>query len=152
MTTQASNENGRNLQRGDREKLATRRAGYNQKSKVGGQTVYLRTGEYADGRLGEIFVDVNKHGSLLRDMVSAVAIAVSVGLQYGVPLAEFVRLFKGLSFPPAGDVEGDPRIPEASSLLDYVFTELELTYLKNELPLREHENGEVVEVTIFGRG
>jgi hypothetical protein len=99
--------------------------------------VYLATGEYEDGTLGEIFIDANKTGSMVRALLGAVAIAVSRALQYGVPLEEFIASFKEFHFHPAGAVEGDPRITEAYSILDCIFTELEETYIKSNLPARE---------------
>ena len=117
-----------------RKQLPTRRGGYNQKLKVGGQTVYLRTGEYEDGTLGEIFLDVSRTGTVARALFGALAIVVSRALQYGVPLQEFVKSFKDFNFQPNGEVEGDPRILSATSILDCVFRELELTYLLNNIP------------------
>jgi ribonucleoside-diphosphate reductase alpha chain len=117
-----------------RKELPERRAGYTQKIRVGGQKIYLHTGEYEDGSLGEIFLDVHKTGTALRSMFNAFALLFSLALQHGCPLEELVNAFKNFKFEPCGPVQGDPRIKEASSLLDYVVRELELTYLKNELP------------------
>jgi len=117
-----------------REHLPTRRGGYNQKLVIGTQTVYLRTGEYPDGRLGEIFIDVSRTGTALRAMFNAIAMSVSRALQYGVPLQEFIDAFKDFKFEPSGPVHGDPRMSEASSLLDCIFRELEMTYVLNYLP------------------
>lgn len=128
-----------------RERLPDTRAGYNQKVKIGGQTVYLRTGEYADGRLGEIFIDVSKAGSTMRAMCGALAVAVSKALQRGVPLGLIVEDYRGWKFEPSGTVVGDPRITEADSILDYVFRELELTYIKKEFPSRNDAVVETVE-------
>ncbi|MEL7105471.1 MAG: vitamin B12-dependent ribonucleotide reductase [Pseudomonadota bacterium] len=113
----------------DREKLPQRRRGYTQKAIVGGHKVYLRTGEYADGNLGEIFIDMHKEGAGFRAMMNNFAIAVSVGLQYGVPLEEFVDAFTFTKFEPAGMVQGNETIKNATSILDYVFRELAVSYL-----------------------
>ena len=110
-------------------KLPNRRKGYTQKSVVGGHKVYLRTGEYDDGKLGEIFIDMHKEGAALRAMKNKFAIAVSVGLQYGVPLEEFVDAFTFTKFEPAGMVQGNDSIKNATSILDYVFRELAVSYL-----------------------
>jgi ribonucleoside-diphosphate reductase alpha chain len=110
-------------------KLPNRRKGYTQKSVVGGHKVYLRTGEYDDGKLGEIFIDMHKEGAALRAMMNNFAIAVSVGLQYGVPLEEFVDAFTFTKFEPAGMVQGNDSIKNATSILDYVFRELAVSYL-----------------------
>ncbi len=113
----------------DRDKLPSRRKGYTQKAVVGGHKVYLRTGEYDDGKLGEIFIDMHKEGAALRAMMNNFAIAVSVGLQYGVPLEEFVDAFTFTKFEPAGMVQGNESIKNATSILDYVFRELAVSYL-----------------------
>mgnify|MGYP000730928653 CR=1 FL=1 len=112
-----------------REKLPERRKGYTQKAIVGGHKVYLRTGEYADGKLGEIFIDMHKEGAGFRAMMNNFAIAVSVGLQYGVPLEEFVDAFTFTRFEPAGMVQGNDSIKNATSILDYIFRELAVSYL-----------------------
>ena len=112
-----------------REKLPERRKGYTQKAIVGGHKVYLRTGEYADGQLGEIFIDMHKEGAGFRAMMNNFAIAVSVGLQYGVPLEEFVDAFTFTKFEPAGLVQGNDSIKNATSILDYIFRELAVSYL-----------------------
>ena len=112
-----------------REKLPTRRKGYTQKAIVGGHKVYLRTGEYEDGRLGEIFIDMHKEGAAFRAMMNNFAIAVSLGLQYGVPLEEFVEAFTFTRFEPAGIVQGNDAIKQATSILDYIFRELAIAYL-----------------------
>ncbi len=118
----------------EREKLPGRRKGYTQKAIVGGHKVYLRTGEYDDGKLGEIFIDMHKEGAALRAMMNNFAIAVSVGLQYGVPLEEFVDAFTFTKFEPAGMVQGNDSIKNATSILDYVFRELAVSYLgRNDL-------------------
>ncbi|WP_076448099.1 vitamin B12-dependent ribonucleotide reductase [Roseivivax lentus] len=112
-----------------REKMPERRKGYTQKAIVGGHKVYLRTGEYADGSLGEIFIDMHKEGAGFRAMMNNFAIAVSVGLQYGVPLEEFVDAFTFTKFEPAGMVQGNDSIKNATSILDYIFRELAVSYL-----------------------
>ena len=113
----------------DREKLPQRRKGYTQKAIVGGHKVYLRTGEYEDGRLGEIFIDMHKDGAAFRSLMDGFAIAISVGLQYGVPLEEFVEAFTFTRFEPAGMVLGNDSIKNATSVLDYIFRELAVSYL-----------------------
>jgi ribonucleoside-diphosphate reductase alpha chain len=112
-----------------REKLPGRRKGYTQKAIVGGHKVYLRTGEYDDGRVGEIFIDMHKEGAAFRAMMNNFAIAVSLGLQYGVPLDEFVEAFTFTRFDPAGMVQGNEAIKNATSVLDYIFRELAVSYL-----------------------
>jgi len=116
----------------DREKLPQRRKGYTQKAIVGGHKVYVRTGEYEDGRLGEIFIDMHKEGAAFRAMMNNFAIAISLGLQYGVPLDEYVEAFTFTRFEPAGMVTGNDRIKNATSILDYVFRELAVSYLDRE--------------------
>ncbi|SDW42014.1 vitamin B12-dependent ribonucleotide reductase [Roseicitreum antarcticum] len=113
----------------NRDKLPERRKGYTQKAIVGGHKVYLRTGEYQDGKLGEIFIDMHKEGAGFRAMMNNFAIAVSVGLQYGVPLEEFVDAFTFTRFEPAGMVQGNDSIKNATSILDYIFRELAVSYL-----------------------
>ena len=113
----------------EREKLPGRRKGYTQKAIVGGHKVYLRTGEYDDGRLGEIFIDMHKEGAAFRAMMNNFAIAISLGLQYGVPLEEYVEAFTFTRFEPAGMVQGNEAIKNATSILDYVFRELAVSYL-----------------------
>ncbi len=113
----------------DREKLPGRRKGYTQKAIVGGHKVYVRTGEYDDGRLGEIFIDMHKEGAAFRAMMNNFAIAISLGLQYGVPLEEYVEAFTFTRFEPAGMVQGNDAIKNATSILDYVFRELAVSYL-----------------------
>ena len=115
--------------RSNREKMPHRRKGYTQKANVGGHKVYLRTGEYEDGSLGEIFIDMHKEGAGFRAMMNNFAIAVSVGLQYGVPLEEFVDAFTFTKFEPAGMVQGNDSIKQATSILDYIFRELAVSYL-----------------------
>ncbi|MFD2237859.1 vitamin B12-dependent ribonucleotide reductase [Aureimonas populi] len=113
----------------DREKLPNRRKGYTQKAIVGGHKVYLRTGEFDDGRLGEIFIDMHKEGAAFRAMMNNFAIAISLGLQFGVPLDEYVEAFTFTRFEPAGMVQGNEAIKNATSILDYVFRELAVSYL-----------------------
>ena len=113
----------------ERERLPHRRKGYTQKAAVGGHKIYLRTGEYDDGRLGEIFLDMHKEGAAFRSLMNNFAIAVSIGLQYGVPLEEFVEAFTFVRFEPSGVVSGNDRIRMATSIVDYVFRELAVSYL-----------------------
>ncbi|KPP84753.1 MAG: adenosylcobalamin-dependent ribonucleoside-diphosphate reductase with TSCPD domain NrdJ1 [Rhodobacteraceae bacterium HLUCCA08] len=117
------------IARAGRQKMPERRKGYTQKAIVGGHKVYLRTGEYEDGALGEIFIDMHKEGAGFRAMMNNFAIAVSVGLQYGVPLEEFVDAFTFTKFEPAGMVQGNDSIKNATSILDYIFRELAVSYL-----------------------
>ncbi len=117
------------IERVSRARLPERRKGYTQKAIVGGHKVYLRTGEYQDGSLGEIFIDMHKEGAAFRAMMNNFAIAVSVGLQYGVPLEEFVEAFTFTRFEPAGLVQGNDSIKNATSILDYIFRELAVSYL-----------------------
>ncbi|OSP54297.1 vitamin B12-dependent ribonucleotide reductase [Pseudoruegeria sp. SK021] len=119
----------RDVVRTSRDKLPQRRKGYTQKAIIGGHKVYLRTGEYQDGKLGEIFIDMHKEGAGFRAMMNNFAIAISVGLQYGVPLEEFVEAFTFTRFEPAGMVQGNDSIKNATSILDYIFRELAVSYL-----------------------
>jgi ribonucleoside-diphosphate reductase alpha chain len=120
--------------RADRRRLPGRRKGYTQKAIVGGHKVYLRTGEYEDGSLGEIFVDMHKEGAAFRSLMNNFAIAISIGLQYGVPLDEFVEAFTFTRFEPSGMVEGNDAIKMSTSVLDYIFRELAISYLsRNDL-------------------
>ncbi|MDP2697037.1 vitamin B12-dependent ribonucleotide reductase [Thalassospira sp.] len=120
--------------RGDRRSLPSRRKGYTQKATVGGHKVYLRTGEYEDGKLGEIFIDMHKEGAAFRSLMNNFAIAVSIGLQYGVPLEEYVEAFTFTRFEPSGMVSGNDAIKMATSILDYMFRELAISYLgRNDL-------------------
>jgi ribonucleoside-diphosphate reductase alpha chain len=112
-----------------RRKLPGRRKGYTQKATIGGHKVYLRTGEYEDGRLGEIFIDMHKEGAAFRSLMNNFAMAISIGLQYGVPLEEFVEAFTFMRFEPAGVVKGNDAIKMATSISDYVFRELAISYL-----------------------
>ncbi len=134
----------------EREKMPQRRKGYTQKAIVGGHKVYLRTGEYEDGQLGEIFIDMHKEGAGFRAMMNNFAIAVSVGLQYGVPLEEFVDAFTFTKFEPAGMVQGNDSIKNATSILDYIFRELAVSYLdRSDLA---HVKPEGVSFDDLGRG
>jgi ribonucleoside-diphosphate reductase alpha chain len=118
----------------ERERLPDRRKGYIQKATVGGHKVYLHTGEYEDGRIGEIFIDMHKEGAAFRSLMNNFAIAISLGLQYGVPLEEYVEAFTFTRFEPAGLVQGNDAIKNATSILDYVFRELAISYLgRNDL-------------------
>ncbi len=117
------------MRKSEREKLPHRRKSYTQKAIVGGHKVYLHTGEYEDGRLGEIFIDMHKEGAAFRSLMNNFAIAISVGLQYGVPLEEFVEAFTFTRFEPAGLVIGNDSIKNATSVLDYIFRELGVSYL-----------------------
>ena len=113
-------------------KMPDRRKGYIQKAQIGDHKVYLHTGEYDDGKIGEIFIDTNKEGELVKAMMNNFAIAISLGLQYGVPLEEYVDAFIDTRFEPSGNVIGNDRILSASSILDYVFRELAISYLGKE--------------------
>ena len=113
-------------------RMPDRRKGYIQKASVGDHKVYLHTGEYNDGKIGEIFIDTNKEGELVKALMNNFAIAISLGLQYGVPLDEFVDAFIDTKFEPSGKVEGNDRILSATSILDYVFRELAISYLGKE--------------------
>src|SRR5690606_25471037 len=112
-----------------RRRLPHRRAGYTQKAVVGGHKVYLRTGEYEDGTLGEIFLDMHKEGAAFRSLMNCFAIAVSLGLQHGVPLEEFVDAFVFTRFEPNGIVQGHHKIKMVTSVIDYVFRDLAISYL-----------------------
>jgi ribonucleoside-diphosphate reductase alpha chain len=112
-----------------RHKLPNRRKGYTQKASVGGHKIYLRTGEYDDGTIGEIFIDMHKEGASFRSLMHNFAMAISIGLQYGVPLEEYVEAFTFTRFDPSGLVEGNATIKMATSILDYIFRELAITYL-----------------------
>ena len=112
--------------------MPDRRKGYIQKVTIGDHKVYLHTGEYEDGKIGEIFIDTSKEGELVKALMNNFAIAVSLGLQYGVPLDEFVSAFIGTKFEPSGKVTGNDRILSASSILDYIFRELAISYLNRE--------------------
>ena len=112
--------------------MPDRRKGYIQKAAIGGHKIYLHTGEYDDGKIGEIFIDTNKEGELVKALTNNFAIAISLGLQYGVPLEEFVDAFLDTKFEPSGKVYGNDRILSATSILDYIFRELAISYLGKE--------------------
>ena len=112
--------------------MPDRRKGYIQKASIGNHKVYLHTGEYEDGKIGEIFIDTSKEGELVKALMNNFAIAVSLGLQYGVPLDEFVSAYVGTKFEPSGKVHGNDRILSATSILDYIFRELAISYLNRE--------------------
>ena len=116
----------------DRSKMPDRRKGYIQKVSIGDHKIYLHTGEYDDGKVGEIFIDMNKEGELARSLMNNFAIAISLGLQYGVPLDEFVDAFIETKFEPSGEIRGNDRVLNASSILDYIFRELAISYLNRE--------------------
>ena len=117
---------------GKRFSMPDRRKGYIQKATIGNHKVYLHTGEYEDGKIGEIFIDTSKEGELVKALMNNFAIAVSLGLQYGVPLDEFVNAYVETKFEPSGKVHGNDRILSASSMLDYIFRELAISYLNRE--------------------
>ena len=112
--------------------MPDRRKGYIQKASIGDHKVYLHTGEYEDGKIGEIFIDTSKEGELVKALMNNFAIAISLGLQYGVPLDEFVNAFIETKFEPSGKVYGNDRILSATSILDYIFRELAISYLSRE--------------------
>ena len=116
----------------ERKRLPNRRGGYTQKSKIGGQSVYLRTGEYENGQIGEIFIDMHREGAAFRSLLNCFAISISLGLQHGVPLEEFVDAFVFTKFEPSGQVHGNPQIKMSTSVIDYIFRELAVTYLGRE--------------------
>jgi ribonucleoside-diphosphate reductase alpha chain len=116
----------------ERRRLPERRAGYTQKATVGGHKVYIRTGEYADGQLGEIFIDMHKEGAAFRSLMNSFAIAISLGLQHGVPLEEYVDAFVFTRFEPNGPVTGNPHIKMSTSIIDYIFRELAISYLDRD--------------------
>ena len=116
----------------ERRKMPDRRKGYIQKAMIGDHKVYLHIGEYDDGIVGEIFIDTNKEGELVKSLMNNFAIAISLGLQYGVPLEEYVDAFINTKFEPSGKIKGNDRILSASSILDYLFRELAISYLGRE--------------------
>ena len=124
--------NTSNKQNNNRSKMPDRRKGYIQKVTIGNHKIYLHTGEYDDGKVGEIFIDMNKEGELVKALMNNFAIAISLGLQYGVPLEEFVDAFIETKFEPSGEISGNDRILSASSILDYIFRELAISYLGRE--------------------
>ena len=121
-----------NKKTNDKSKMPDRRKGYIQKVTIGDHKIYLHTGEYDDGKVGEIFIDMNKEGELVKALMNNFAIAISLGLQYGVPLDEFVDAFIETKFEPSGEIKGNDRILNASSILDYIFRELAISYLGRE--------------------
>ena len=121
-----------NKKNNDRSGMPDRRKGYIQKVSIGDHKIYLHTGEYDDGKIGEIFIDMNKEGELVKALMNNFAIAISLGLQYGVPLDEFVDAFIETKFEPSGEIKGNDRILSASSILDYIFRELAISYLGRE--------------------
>ncbi len=127
-----NNDHAIKVKHNARFKMPDRRKGYIQKAQIGDHKVYLHTGEYNDGKIGEIFIDTNKEGELVKAMMNNFAIAISLGLQYGVPLDEYVDAFIDTKFEPSGNVIGNDRILSASSILDYVFRELAISYLGKE--------------------
>jgi ribonucleoside-diphosphate reductase alpha chain len=138
------------ISKAERERLPHRRKGYTQKAMVGGHKVYLRTGEYEDGRIGEVFIDMHKEGAAFRSLMNNFAIAVSIGLQYGVPLEEFVEAYTFTRFEPQGIVTGNDAIKMSTSILDYTFRELAISYLdRSDLG---HVNVDDLDVTTTGSG
>ena len=121
-----------NKKSNDRSKMPDRRKGYIQKATIGNHKIYLHTGEYDNGKIGELFIDMNKEGELVKALMNNFAIAISLGLQYGVPLDEFVDAFIETKFEPSGEITGNDRILNASSILDYIFRELAISYLGRE--------------------
>ena len=127
-----SSINKANEKSGKRFSMPDRRKGYIQKATIGDHKVYLHTGEYEDGKIGEIFIDTSKEGELVKALMNNFAIAISLGLQYGVPLDEFISAFVGTKFEPSGKVHGNDRILSATSILDYIFRELAISYQNRE--------------------
>ena len=121
-----------NKKNSNRSGMPDRRKGYIQKVSIADHKIYLHTGEYDDGKIGEIFIDMNKEGELVKALMNNFAIAISLGLQYGVPLDEFVDAFIETKFEPSGEIKGNDRILNASSILDYIFRELAISYLGRE--------------------
>ncbi len=137
IETKSINKNSKFLKNVDeavnkRFSMPDRRKGYIQKATIGDHKVYLHTGEYEDGKIGEIFIDTSKEGELVKALMNNFAIAISLGLQYGVPLDEFVNAYVDTKFEPSGKVYGNDRIISASSILDYIFRELAISYLNRE--------------------
>ena len=136
-----SNINNKNLvKKSSRDRLPHRRKGYTQKASINNHKIYLRTGEYMDGSLGEIFIDMHKEGAAFRSLMNNFAIAVSIGLQYGVPLEEFVEAFTFTKFEPSGEVKGNAEIKFSTSILDYIFKELAISYLGRDDLSNEKSN------------
>ena len=131
IINKSSSKNSNN-ETGKRFSMPDRRKGYIQKATIGDHKVYLHTGEYEDGKIGEIFIDTSKEGELVKALMNNFAIAISLGLQYGVPLDEFVSAYVGTKFEPSGKVHGNDRILSATSILDYIFRELAISYLNRE--------------------
>ena len=129
---QSKNIQATSIKNKNRSKMPDRRKGYIQKVSIGDHKIYLHTGEYDDGKVGEIFIDMNKEGELVKALMNNFAIAISLGLQYGVPLDEFVDAFIETKFEPSGKINGNDRILNASSILDYIFRELAISYLGRE--------------------
>ena len=127
-----SNSKNSDNKNGKRFSMPDRRKGYIQKATIGDHKVYLHTGEYEDGKIGEIFIDTSKEGELVKALMNNFAIAISLGLQYGVPLDEFISAYVGTKFEPSGKVHGNDRILSASSILDYIFRELAISYQNRE--------------------
>ncbi len=127
-----NNFNTASEKNGKRFSMPDRRKGYIQKATIGDHKVYLHTGEYEDGKIGEIFIDTSKEGELVKALMNNFAIAISLGLQYGVPLDEFISAFVGTKFEPSGKVHGNDRILSATSILDYIFRELAISYQNRE--------------------
>ncbi len=125
-------KNSNSEKNGKRFSMPDRRKGYIQKATIGDHKVYLHTGEYEDGKIGEIFIDTSKEGELVKALMNNFAIAISLGLQYGVPLDEFISAFVGTKFEPSGKVYGNDRILSATSILDYIFRELAISYQNRE--------------------
>mgnify|MGYP007063372454 CR=1 FL=1 len=130
--TSESSEKSKIKKNEKRFQMPDRRKGYIQKATIGDHKIYLHTGEYDDGKIGEIFIDTNKEGELVKALTNNFAIAISLGLQYGVPLEEFVDAFLDTKFEPSGKVYGNDRILSATSILDYIFRELAVSYLGKE--------------------
>lgn len=129
MTVETARRTDHSRPRGNRVRLPKKRMGITQEARVGGHKIFLRTGEYEDGTLGEIFIDMHKEGAAFRSMANCLSMAVSLGLQYGVPLESYVKLFTFTRFEPAGPVEGHENIKLATSIMDYVFRSLAIHYL-----------------------
>ena len=128
-----------NILNAKRAKLPHRRKGYTQKASINKHKVYLRTGEYMNGSLGEIFIDMHKEGASFRSLMNNFAISISIGLQYGVPLEEYVEAFTFTKFEPSGPVEGNQEIKYSTSILDYIFKELAISYLgRDDFSNQEH--------------
>ena len=132
LETLIKSKNSNSESSGKRFSMPDRRKGYIQEATIGDHKVYLHTGEYEDGKIGEIFIDTSKEGELVKALMNNFAIAISLGLQYGVPLDEFISAFVGTKFEPSGKVHGNDRILSASSILDYIFRELAISYQNRE--------------------